>query len=154
MSHRSPAQRDAGFSLVEMLVVLAVVGLAASTVILAVPGRSMSLAREADLFAHQLLEARDLALIRNRPVMVEIDAAGYAVRLQEAGGWLKPVEAALWTDDASVSAEGGPLPVSVVFDPMGMAEPAVITLRRRGGAETVAVDAVGDVRRLGETDAR
>ena len=74
-------RREAGFSLIEMMVVLAIVSLAAGLVVVNAPGPSGQLANETDRLIRSLVAARDLALVENRTVMVEVTETGYATRV-------------------------------------------------------------------------
>jgi prepilin-type N-terminal cleavage/methylation domain-containing protein len=76
--------RDAGFSLVELMVVLAIAGLAASAVVLSF-SRGDGLARsEGQRLAARLGAARDAAVIGGQPMAVDVDPLGYAFRAGRA----------------------------------------------------------------------
>ena len=140
---------EAGFSLVEMLTALAVLGLVASIVLLSGAPLRPSLASEADRLALRLAEARDLALVRNRSVLVEVTAEGYALRQRSGATWAPPAprDATGWSEGVTVSAGAGRLPLSILFDPMGLSAPAEVILLRDGGRERVVLNGVGDVER-------
>src|SRR5690606_36245946 len=86
------AERVAGFTLVELMVVLVVLGLAAAAVSTSLPGQRDAL-RDADRFGVQLGHARDEALLGARTVEVVADATGYRFRRRRPGGW-EPLEQA------------------------------------------------------------
>lgn len=142
---------QAGFSLVEMLVVLVVVGLVSSVVLLNARPSRPGLAEEADRFARTLAEARDTALIGNRPVLVEVTPDGHALRRRTGDGWSQPAsgEAVSWETGASVQAEGRRFPLAILFDPMGLSDALTLTIYRDGRSETVELDGTGSVRRTG-----
>ena len=150
---RQPSDQS-GFSLVEVLVVMLVIGLISSVVLLNGGPAGPNLAQEADRFAARLAEARDLALIRNRPVLVEVTPDGYTLRQQSDAGWAPAGrdDARFWEDGATIDAGGRRLPLAIVFDPTGMSEAIDLTLYRNGGSETVELDGAGGVRRMGGRD--
>lgn len=141
-------RRDAGFSLIEMMVVLAIVSLAAGVVVMSAPGPSGQLAQETDRLIRSLASARDLALLRNRSVIVELSEAGYETRISGPVGEQQPVEQIRWSDSTTVGTKDGRLPAMIVFDSVGLAEPAQLSLFRDGARDGVVVEASGEIRRL------
>jgi general secretion pathway protein H len=143
-------RREAGFSLIEMMVVLAIVSLAAGLVVVNAPGPSGQLANETDRLIRSLVAARDLALIENRTVMVEVTQTGYATRVASRLGPAREVEMTPWNERTTVAAGDGRLPAIVVFDPVGLAEPASFTLFNEGAKDGVAIATSGRIARLDE----
>src|SRR3954468_9642317 len=87
-----------GFTLVELMVVLVIIGLASAAVILTLPERGGSLFAEAERFAARTKAARDDAILDSRAATVEVGPAGYAVnrRGEEAHyDWVPGTEPAL-----------------------------------------------------------
>lgn len=138
--------RRAGFTLVELLMTVAIIGLAAGAVVLAVPDPRPSVAEDAERFAARLSRARDEAVLSNRPIAVETTAAGYAFSAFDGAKWAPltngPFGPERWSEGVSVSPAG---PVRLVFDPTGVAEPATVTLSRDGWASRVEIDGAGEV---------
>ena len=66
-------KKESGFTLVELLVVLVIIGLAAAAVVLAIPDPEGSLQTEAERFAARAKAARDLAIVESRPALLRID---------------------------------------------------------------------------------
>jgi general secretion pathway protein H len=143
--------REAGFSLIEMMVVLAIVSLAAGLVVVSAPGPSGQLASETDRLIRSLVAARDLALIENRTVMVEVSETGYATRAASRLGPAREIEMTPWNEQTTVAAGDGRLPAIVVFDPVGLAEPASFTLFSGGAKDGVAIEPSGRIARLSES---
>lgn len=146
MSDSAPEKH--GFTLVELLMTMAILGLAATAVVIAAPDPRPSLGEEADRFAARLIKAREESLLTNRPVAMEATAEGYGVSRFEGQDWVPlsegPFQPGVW-DEATLidtSDEG----VRIVFDPTGVAEPATVTLTRERTRVTIAVDAAGEVR--------
>ncbi len=144
-----------GFSLVELLVVVFVMGLLAGAVVLSLPGDSRALRDEAERFAARTVAARDEAISGARPVALVVGSAGYYFEARSDGGWqpLDPGRFGLvaWKDGTAASVagaagEGGqsnPSPGAaerqrLVFDPVGLASSEGLLSLRRGG-ETLAV---------------
>jgi len=130
-------QRDkaSGFTLVELMVVLVILGLASAAVILTMPERGGSLFAEAERFAARAKAARDNAILDARPATIEIGPGGYEVtRRSEAShyDWVAGTQPAL------TGGRDGRLR----FGPTGLADPAHIVLRRSG--RLVAIDIGGD----------
>jgi general secretion pathway protein H len=138
--------RRAGFTLVELLMTVAIIGLAAGAVVLSVPDPRPSVAEDAERFAARLSRAREEAVLTNRPVAVETTTAGYGFSAFDGAGWSPltdgPFGPERWSEGVSVSPAE---PVRLVFDPTGVAEPATITLSRDGQSSRVEIDGAGEV---------
>ncbi len=141
--HRSRS----GFTLVELLMVVAIIGLAAGAVVLSVPDPRPSVAEDAERFAARLSRAREEAILSNRPVAVEATPAGYGFTVFDGAAWAAlddgPFGPETWTAGTTVgpSAEA----VRTVFDPTGVAEPMTLTLTRARDSRTITVDGAGEV---------
>lgn len=137
----------AGFTLVELLMVIAIIGLAAGAVVLSVPDPRPSVAADAERFAARLVRAREESILTNRPVVVEATPAGYGFMAFDGVAWLAldegPFGPETWT--AGTTVEPSSPPVRIVFDPTGVAEPAVLTLTRARKSRTITVDGAGEV---------
>lgn len=138
--------RRAGFTLVELLMTVAIIGLAAGAVVLSVPDPRPSVAEDAERLAARLSRAREEAVLTNRPVAVEAAAAGYGFSTFDGVEWSPLTEGPFgretWSDGLTVSPAE---PVRVVFDPTGVAEPAALTLARDGRTVRVEIDGAGEV---------
>ncbi len=132
--------RSAGFTLVELMVVLVIVGLAAAAVVLAMPEAGGSLAGEADRFAARAKAARDTAILESRAVALQIGRGGYDVARREGGAWRTQTHYD-WAE-RTVPDVGGSSEASIRFDSTGFSEPARVTLRR--GEDRAAIDVTGD----------
>lgn len=141
-----------GFTLVELLMVVAIMGLAAAAVVLAVPDPRPPVGDEAERFAARLVRAREEALLTNRAVAVEATPEGYAFSSFDGVQWSPltdgPFGEERWAEDTAARPEGqsADAPLRVVFDPTGVTDAARLTLLRGSRAVTVAVDAAGEVR--------
>ena len=141
------AKKRAGFTLVELLMVVAIIGLAAGAVVLAVPDPRPAVGAEAERFAARLSSARDEAVLSNRPVAVEVTAEGYAFSAFDGRAWSPlidgPFKREVWQAGTTTGPGEG---VRFVFDPTGVADVAGLTLTRDGVRWTVSVDGAGEVR--------
>lgn len=137
----------AGFTLVELLMVVAIIGIAAGAVVLSAPDPRPSVAEDAERFAARLSRAREESILTNRPVAVEAGQAGYGFQVFDGAVWSPlgegPFGPETWTAGTTIAPSDAP--VRVVFDSTGVAEPASLTLTREGKSRTVVVDGAGEV---------
>lgn len=143
-------RRETGFSLIEMMVVLAIISLAAGLVVVNMPGRSGQLSQETDALIRSIVAARDLALIENRTVMVEVSETGYATRVASRLGAPRDVDTAQWSEGTTVTAVDGRLPAIIAFDPVGLTEPASFILFNGAARDGVVIDPSGRIARLSD----
>ncbi|HYJ52425.1 MAG TPA: GspH/FimT family pseudopilin [Allosphingosinicella sp.] len=129
--------QDSGFTLVELMVVIVIIGLAAAAVVLTIPDRGAGLNREAERFAARAKAAHDIAIVESRAATVAIGPGGYDV-VRRGGSahydWDEATEV-----DLSGGRDGG-----LRFDPTGLADPARVVLRQ--GERHVTIDVGGDGR--------
>ena len=151
-----------GFSLVEMMVVLFVMGLLAGVVVLSLPGDARELRTEAERFAARTVAARDEAISGARPVAVVVGKAGYYFEQRRDGGWqpLDPGRFGLvaWKDGTAASIVGAPSNSRggegaqpdaaperqrLVFDPVGLSS-SEARVRLARGKDALAVSVARD----------
>ena len=92
-NHRRPA--EAGFTLVELLVVLAVMGLLAGAAVWRWPAGSGASRSEAVQLATRIAAARDQAIISGRPLGLIVDSTGYRFERRRRSEWIPSDEPAL-----------------------------------------------------------
>ena len=127
-----------GFTLVELMVVMVIVALAATAVVLAIPDARGGVTAEAERFAARAKAARDSAIVEARPALLSVDAAGYGVARRRRGEW-RPQARYEW--EAGTQASGG----GARFDTTGLADPALVTLRRGGRQAMVEIRGDGTI---------
>ena len=89
MARPGPIHREAGFSLVETLVVVAVVAMMTAVAVLSVTGRQSAIEREAERLLARFGEARETALVTGGIVgfTPEADGSGYLFLTYRDGSW-------------------------------------------------------------------
>ena len=141
-----------GFTLVELMVVLAIMALAATAVILTIPGEERTVRSEADRLAARLAAARDVAVIEGRSVSVNFAPSGYGFERRIAGEWQPLPGRAFaqrnWPGGVRFSAGDGQGAARILFDRVGISPtPQVIVLTGGDAREIVRVSATGEVGR-------
>lgn len=144
MPTSAAGSNDAGFTLVELMVVLVIIGLASAAVVLAIPDPRGQVTQEAERFAARALAVRDDAILQGRAMSIRIDATGSAVERRIRGRWepagdraMRPVA---WTEGTGIVAPSG----RVTFDSTGtVADPMTIELARNGQVARVEIPGDG-----------
>jgi general secretion pathway protein H len=144
----SPMGRMNGFTLVELMVVLVIVGLVSAAVVLAMPDPRGALRGEALRFAARADAARERAMMDNKPVALVLREGGYGFESRSRGEWRalgeRPFVAQDWSEGTRASIDGGES--RIVFDSTGFAEPARLRLVRGKEEAQVEVTDGGRVR--------
>ena len=145
-----PDRHPRGFTLVELMVVLAVLALAATVVIMTIPGSNARVANEADRLAVRIAALRDLAIVEGRPMALVLSPSGYAFERREAGGWSalpgRGYDRHDWPRGVRMTEPAGGAPLRIAFDTVGMT--SARTTLAIGDGETnarISVSATGEV---------
>jgi len=146
-----PLSRSAqqGFTLVELMVVIVIIGLMSSAVMLTMADPRGRISSDIDRFAGRAGAARDSAIISGKPVALWVSPTGYGFEKREKGQWLAVTDGPLashdWTGDTRAKL-GSSTQVRVVFDSVGRADqPLSFGLTRDGQAVTLRMDLDGKV---------
>jgi len=147
----TPLRRSAehGFTLVELMVVIFVMGLMAGAVVLSMGSTQSDAAEQADRLASRVAAARDEAVTGSAPVRVWISASGYGFERYRRRAWQpmndRVFRATDWREGttASTAANG---PSRLAFDSIGMPDqPLTVTIAAADRNAVVRIAANGDV---------
>lgn len=144
-----------GFTLVELLVVIALMGVMAGAVVMTIGGGDGPSAA-ATRFASRLAAARDLAVVGGRPISPWVSASGYGFDQYGGGRWQlltgKPLGATDWPDGVVAAADTGSDPnrtagvARIRLDSIGLPDrPLTVRLAADGRRAEVQLAANGDV---------
>lgn len=145
----------AGFTLVELMVVLLIIGLMASVVVFAFPSGSSALEEDAQRFAARAAALRDNAILQSRPMAVQVTPSGYSFLERRKGSWSviedKPFVSTDWSGGVSAKIdENGPMMIS--FESTGLpSDQAELVLQSDGQSRSVLIAQMGDVKLAGAT---
>jgi general secretion pathway protein H len=146
-----PRSAERGFTLIELMIVVTIIGLASAVVVLALPDPRGRLIDEAERFAARARAAHDSAIVEGRSVSVWISREGYGFDRRSAGAWQpiseKPLRVSRWAADIHPVIQSTEGRDRVIFDSTGLANaPFDVQLRRGGEASaTVRIGADGAV---------
>lgn len=136
---------QAGFTLVELMVVLLLLGLLSAAVVLSLPPTSGALLAETGLLAARLEGVARTAVLTGETRGVVFDDAGYTLQRLHAGRWSSAgAEHRPWSAVPGLAfEEGGPM---LRFDAAGIATPFRLLLERDGERVRLIGDDDGRVR--------
>ncbi|MEO0032207.1 MAG: type secretion system protein GspH [Pseudomonadota bacterium] len=126
-----------GFSLVEMMVVLFVMGLLAGVAVMTMPGDERTLRTDAERMAARTIAARDDAIVAAVPVALVVGSAGYYFEQRTDGQWrpLPGFDLTGWARGTQASVGQGRS--RIVFDSLGLASSEATVRLARGTAHAV-----------------
>lgn len=132
-----------GFTLVELLVVVVILSVAASAVVLSLPDPVPPVLSEAERLTARLQLAREEAILTNRPVSVRLSPQGYEFQAFDGEAWQGldgPLRARAWPERLEVQSQA-----RVSFDPSGLADLSELLLTRDGHRVLIRIDGAGEV---------
>lgn len=148
---RPTADRQAGMSIIEVLMVVFIIGLTAGIVTLTIPQRPTEEQASAQAFAQVLRDAQDRAILSGQPTGIRLSETGYAFVQWRRERWnpqgrpeVLPRRLNIVRRTEQVDApESWP---DIIFDPTGIVEPAEFELRGRGARFDITLQETGEVR--------
>jgi general secretion pathway protein H len=141
-----------GFTLVELMIAIAILALAAGVVVLTVGDPRAGPREPAMRFATRVAAARDEAILTGRPMSVWVASSGYGFDRFRNGFWErvneKPFTGANWPNGTTLELAGAEQGrARVRFDSLGLPDsPASFELAQQGQVARVQVFANGDVK--------
>lgn len=145
-------RRPNGFTLVELMVVLTIMGLFAGAVVMTMGNLRGGSSESANRLGARLAAARDEAIVSGNPIAGWVSASGYGFDRFERGRWepmsVRPFEGANWDSGTEVrvagAAEGR---ARIRFDSLGLPDaPLSLRLARNGETSRIDIAANGDVK--------
>ncbi|GAA0477876.1 hypothetical protein GCM10009096_19730 [Parasphingorhabdus litoris] len=149
----NPKNHETGFTLVELMIVLVILGLMASIVVLSFPDDRNDLEQDAQIFAARTAALRDNAILQSRPMAVQVTPSGYSFLERRKGAWSvmedKPFRSTNWS--AGVTAEVGETgPLLISFESTGLpSDRAEVRLNYQDFARNIVIASMGDVELAG-----
>ncbi|HVJ00008.1 MAG TPA: GspH/FimT family pseudopilin [Sphingomonas sp.] len=138
-----------GFTLIELMVVLVILGLASAAVVMTIPNPQGRVLDDMQRFAARVSAARDNAIVEAQPMSIWVAPSGYGFARRIAGEWVpldqEPFVTTDWRHQA-IALVGNKGPARITFDTTGAAvAPLTVTLVRNDARSSVRVAADGEV---------
>ncbi len=140
---------ESGFSLIELMVVVFIIGLAAGAVVITIAPAERAAIDDAERFAARAAAARDLAVIERRPIRLWVTGSGYGFENRAGAEWLPSDEDILetrdWSSGTAATLSGGDQ-ARRVFGFTGLpSAPLAVTLAQGQTHATVRIEGSGKV---------
>lgn len=139
-----------GFTLVELMVVIVIMGLMAAVVVLSFPDSNGQPDQDARKFAVRTAALRDNAILQSRPMAVQVTSSGYSFLERRKGSWSvvedKPFRSTSWSEGVEVALDdSGSLLIS--FESTGLPGDQAKVILVAGDLErSISIAPMGEVR--------
>ena len=141
-------RRASGFTLVELLVVLVIIGVMLGAVGLSIRSADRSLQFEAERLAQLLSLAREEAQVRGAPIRLDADEQGYRFMIRRDRQWQpilddRDLRERSWEGETELRVERPDGQQSIEFGREQVDAPFVLRLSRAGTRATIAANGLG-----------
>lgn len=114
---------EAGFTLVELMLVLFLIGLTTTAVVMTVGSASRNAGSQAERFAARIAALRDRAVVESRPLAFWVRRSGYGFETRKGQRW-QPLDAKAfattdWRAPLAANVQGGRM-IRIAFDANGL----------------------------------
>ncbi|WP_255454808.1 prepilin-type N-terminal cleavage/methylation domain-containing protein [Parasphingopyxis sp. CP4] len=142
--------REGGFTLTELMVVLVILGMLASAVVFVMPDPRGRLIDEGEAFAARAHAAQEAAIVEMSDTAMWVSPTGYGFERHDGEDWISmarpPFEDREWAEDVVVSIT----PTStertrIIFDATGLNDPLDVSLARDENSVSVSIGADGTI---------
>ena len=147
---QSVQKNQMGFTLVELMLVIFIIGIASTAVVMTVRSPDRGVRDEAERFAARVAALRDNAILQSRSLAVTVRPSGYAFEARNNGAWVPLSEAPFsstdWKRGTSVEM-AGTRQMRIAFDSKGMPSRAAdFAIKNDDATVTLKLAATGDIR--------
>ena len=146
---QSVKSNERGFTLVELMVVIFIIGIASAAIVMTVRSPERNVRDEAERFAARVAALRDNAILQSRTMSVTVRPSGYAFEARKNGVWVAledaPFSSTDWQRGTSVEM-AGVRQLRVAFDSTGIPSNAADFVIKHDDVKVkMSLAATGDV---------